>query len=243
MRSCSLRELERLIGFLYWLSLAFFELLPSLGRFLELKRAGHAKMGASGRSRNKVKLSLSVQAQSDMMLCQRLLLEWEGTRDLWDWEVAKVTCNILGDASEWGFGAYCIEAKQYYYRAWTEAEKAECFRGARHSLMQMEARVAVVSICTWRSFAKRKKVALFTDNEWAKDHLTAGYCKQKDCQKTIRAFWFEKLRTNCVTDVIHLSGDLNYAADHLSRNREQEFLALPGFEGFSRIQESIPRSW
>jgi hypothetical protein len=100
MCSCSLRELERLIGFLYWLSLAFFELLPSLGRFLELKRAGHAKMGASGRSRNKVKLSLSLQAQSDMKLCQRLLLEWEGSRDLWDWEVAKVTCNILGDASE-----------------------------------------------------------------------------------------------------------------------------------------------
>jgi hypothetical protein len=109
--------------------------------------------------------------------------------------------------------------------------------------MQMEARVAVASICTWRSFAKLKKVTLFTDNEWTKDHLISGYCKQKDCQKTIRAFWFEKLRTNCVTDVIHLSGDLNYAADHLSRNREQEFLALPGFEGFSRIQESIPRPW
>jgi hypothetical protein len=37
MVSCSLREVERLIGFLYWLSLAFFELLPSLGRILELK--------------------------------------------------------------------------------------------------------------------------------------------------------------------------------------------------------------
>jgi hypothetical protein len=74
MASCSLREVERLIGFLSWLSLAFFELLPALGRVLDLKRAGYKSMKASGRNRNKVRLCLSLQAQSDVKLCQRLLL-------------------------------------------------------------------------------------------------------------------------------------------------------------------------
>jgi hypothetical protein len=201
-------------------------------------------MKASGRHRNKVKLCLSIQAQSDFKLCQRLLLEWTGSRSLWDWEAAwDVSCHIFCDASEWGFGAYCVEAKQYFYRAWTKTEKEECFRHARLSLMQLEARVCVAAIFTWRHLAKCKKVAIYTDNEWTWEHLKAGFCKQADCQRTIRAFWFEKLRANCVTDICWLRGDANYAADHLSRDREQEFRALPESAGFSRIRESIPRSW
>jgi hypothetical protein len=103
--------------------------------------------------------------------------------------------------------------------------------------------VCVAAIFTWRHLAKCKKVAIYTDNEWTWEHLKAGFCKQADCQRTIRAFWFEKLRANCVTDICWLRGDANYAADHLSRDREQEFRVLPESAGFSRIRESIPRSW
>ena len=74
--TCSLRDLERLIGFLYWLTLAFFELLPLLGRFLQLKSEGLRRLASGARkSRARMKLSLSVCLRSDILLCQKLLLE------------------------------------------------------------------------------------------------------------------------------------------------------------------------
>ena len=84
MAQCHLRELERLTGFLYWISLAFYELSPFLGRLLVIKRALHAKMRKSGKDGEKVFHNFSKGTKSFLKLCQFLLIEWSGTRSLWD---------------------------------------------------------------------------------------------------------------------------------------------------------------
>ena len=242
--SCTLREVERLIGFLYWLCMAFIELLPFLGRLLEVKRRGYVKLGeGQSRNRSSISLRLSVRTQSDIRLCRRLLLEWSGTRRLWDWEVPKVTFRVWCDASTWGFGAYCLEAKEYFFRKWTSEEKRECFRESRFSLMQFESRAAVAALKTWGPLVACSRVEIRTDNEWSQVHLTSGFCKQPDCQRTIRAFWLQKLQANCVVDVFWLKSESNLAADLLSRNQERVFREMPTFADFSRVPARVPRSW
>jgi hypothetical protein len=240
----SLRELERFVGFLHWLSLAFYELTPFLGRLLAIKRLACKKLaGSTRKSRDDICMNLSKHNQSDIILCHKLLNTWNGSRSLWDWKAAVTTAHICGDASEWGFGAYFIEAGQYFYRAWTAEEKAECFRLKKVSMMQLETRAIVASISTWAKELGCKRVQIVTDNKGAYDHGNSGTCKQIDCQRTIRALWAEKMKAQCTVDIIWWDSKRNFAADFLSRDLEQRFLQTTGFANFSRVPESHPPRW
>ena len=240
---CSLREVERFLGFLQWLSLAFYELSPFLGRLLELKRTACRKMNKKMNSRDKVFVNLSAHNMSDMMLCRKLMNSWNGTRSLWDWGAAVTSCHIWTDASETGFGAYFIEAGQYFFRCWTVAELAECFRKKKVSLFQLEARVIVAALHTWRALLGCKRVQIVTDNDNAFKHGNSGKCKQPDCQRTIRALWAEKMKAQCEVDLVWWDSKRNFAADLLSKQHEQKFLATKEFAGFSRVVASHPPRW
>jgi hypothetical protein len=241
---CSLRDIERFIGFLHWLSLAFYELTPFLGRLLQLKRAACKKLRLSpGKSRDAIFINISKHSMSDMMLCRKILNLWNGSRSLWDWKAALTTAHICGDASEWGFGAYYIEAGQYFFRAWTAEEKAECFRIKKLSLMQLETRTIVSEISTWAASLACRRVQIVTDNKGAWEHGNSGICKQDDCQRTVRALWAEKMRAQCIVDIVWWNSKQNFAADLLSHGLEQQFLATAGFADFSRVPESHPQRW
>jgi ribonuclease HI len=242
---CSLRELERLVGFLRWLSLAFYELSPILGQLLRIKREKGNKLGGHTRkSRDTVNIAISRRTNSFLQLSLTILLEWNGTRSLWDWQRAITSAHIWCDASEWGFGAYFLEAGQYFFRAWTQEEKEECFREERLSMMQMELRAIVAALCTWRAALHCVRVQIVTDNEYAKDHGTSGEASQPDCRRTIKALWAEKLKAQCVVDLVWRPGKDNVAADFLSRPQgEEEFRRIKGFEHFLAVPESHPLYW
>ena len=244
MAKYHLRELERLTGFLYWISLAFYELSPFLGRLLEIKRGLHAKMRRSGKTREQVFHNFSKGTMSYLKLCRLLLVEWSGVRSLWDWSSSVTTYHIWTDASEWGFGGYCLETRQYFSRAWTEREKSEAWRVAKLSMLHLEARAVVAALHTWGPTLRRHRVQVVSDNEPTVKHGTSGVCKQQDCQQTIRALWLEKMKFQCEVDLVHWSSEDNIAADHLSKQgRAELFLAIPEFSDFSKVPESHPARW
>jgi hypothetical protein len=59
----------------------------------------------------------------------------------------------------------------------------------------------------------------------------------------VRALWTEKMRAQCIVDIVWWNSKQNFAADLLSHGLEQQFLATAGFADFSRVPESHPQRW
>jgi hypothetical protein len=241
---CHLKELERVTGLLYWLSLAFYELSPFLRCLLVVKRSLEKKRKSTGKNPFKLFAYFSKATKSNLKLCLSLLMEWEGSRSLWDWESAVTTAHIWCDASEWGFGAYFVEAGQYFFREWTKEERKDAFRSSRMSMLQLEARAVVAALHTWGASLRCQRVQVVSDNEPTVGTGTSGICDQPDCQKTLRALWVEKMKFQCVVDLVHWTSKQNYAADFLSRqDGEEAFLAIEKFANFCKVPASNPSTW
>ena len=124
-----------------------------------------------------------------------LLSKWNGSLSLLSgcWVDQVPDLNVVSDAScAVGFGAFCLERKEYGYGVWSDEEKAEAFRFESSSSTHLE----VVAMCmAVLSFVPpHSSVRVLSDSTAAVAIMLKHYCKSSDDPKFanfVRLFMFK----------------------------------------------------
>ena len=126
-------------------------------------------------------------------------------------------CQIWTDASgTWGCGGRFGD--QWFQFAWPAEWRPI-------TIMAKELVPIVLSCSVWGSSLNKKRVRFLCDNRGVVESIQKGASKDKLVMHLLRCLWFFTAYHDICITASHLPGMQNRAADLLSRNKLQQFLA------------------
>lgn len=214
-RSCSLHQLQSLIGTLSWAATVVRH-----GRtFLQFLRDAEVAHHSTSRRHDESVIPLSADAREDLMWWHQFLTDWNGISLLWDaqWMDLTDVYQPHTDASKEGFGAHCDG--MWIHARWTSAQQAIAAEGTTlgESMPWKELYAIVVAACTWGSLWQRRRVVFYSDCMPVVLATRKGASRGRRMMQLLRALHFSAARHSFVYCVRHLAGVDNTIADDLSR--------------------------
>ena len=210
--SCTLRQLQSLIGILSWAA----QVVRHGRTFLQHLRdiaVTHARVSDSQ------SIPLTAQAHEDLDWWSQYLGQWNGISLLWEEEWMDRTDVRLPhtDACVAGFAAVCGAA--WFHREWTPAQQllARDDTMGRDSMPWKELYAIVAAAATWGELWERKKVIFVTDCMPVVQALAKGASRTRRIMQLIRALHFYAARYHFMYRAEHIAGAKNTIADELSR--------------------------
>ena len=213
--TCSLRQLQSLLGTLQWAAQVVRHgrtFLQHLGD----SAADHALIPHPDRAI----IAVSADAQEDLTWWADFLDQWNGISLLWEeqWLDRSSILQPHTDACVEGFAAVCGSA--WFHARWTEQQEHIARDGdslARDSMPWKELYAIVAAAATWGPLWERKRVIFFTDCMPVVQALSKGASRTRRIMQLIRALHHYAARFHFVYKAEHIAGDKNVIADELSR--------------------------
>jgi hypothetical protein len=230
--TASIREISSLVGVL---SFASYVVAPGrlyMSRLIAQQRTG--KAGTHNRYGRIVRLSPAFQA--DVQWWLTVMPHWNG-RAMIPASIPSTAphLHLETDASDWGYGGCC--GRFYFSGAWTAEQRA-------WSINARELAAVVLAFVLFGDEFSRSHIAILCDNMVAVRYLTAGHGRCPLMNGFMRALHVSQVAHDYFYSATHLAGVLNISADHLSRNRVADYLALPAAFPLVPVQRFVtPQVW
>jgi len=214
-QTCSLRQLQSLLGILSWASMVVRH-----GRtFIQHMRDVAATYGQTQEVNDESQILLSTDFHADANWWLQFMADWNGISLLWD-EQFTDTSDILQphtDACSEGYAA--IVGRQWFQQRWTAQQQslAQDDSMTRDSMPWKELYAIVAAAATWGSQWARKKVIFWTDCQPVVQALQKGASRTRRMMQLIRALHYYAAKNSFVYNVKHIAGVHNAIADELSR--------------------------
>ena len=242
--SCTLKELEQLVGLFQWLAVVFRAIRPALKRaYAQIARS---RASASPRARFSAPFKVKMYIKSAVSWTRYVLGKWDFRFPL-DCAFGKnATCTIFLDAGlrevqhsaqVWGRGAYCTTRKLFYAAVWKKSILNRAMREEKWSSTYVEVFNVGTAIATLVEPGSR--VHVVTDSQAGFFALTKHFSKCMHITAVIHAIDAYCLLNNIViVSVQWVRRKFNSGADMLSHGDIQGFRAKVK-DGFS-FQEVQP---
>ncbi len=213
--TCSLRQLQSLIGTLQWAAYVVRH-----GRtFLQYLRDLVVAHDDSPHVFDEHAIRLTDEAQDDLRWWQQYLAQWNGVSLLWEqqWLDHSSILQPHTDACVEGFAAVC--GTQWFHGRWSPEQELAARDASmdRDSMPWKELFAIVAAAATWGLRWERRKVIFFTDCMPIVQALTKGSSRTRRIMQLIRALHYYAARHHFVYRAQHIAGVHNVIADELSR--------------------------
>ena len=209
-KSCTLRELQSLLGYLN-----FCCSIITCGRAF-LRRLTNLTIGIK-RPFHHIRLSQDVK--SDLCLWLSFLEQYNGkSMFLNDRFLSSNTLALYTDSAQSiGYGAI-------YSSKWLHGLFPKSWHSFNITFLELYPIVLAVNV--WVSLWKNHCILFFTDNEALTSIINKQSSKVNDIQSLVRCLVLACLQNNILFQAKHISGRKNVLADHMSRQRLDKFKEL-----------------
>jgi hypothetical protein len=225
--TCSLRQLQSLVGTLSWAS----QVVRHGRTFLQhmrdqIRRTCQAQ--AQGAAPAAALICLTSDFRDDLSWWQHFMADWNGVSLLPEtgWlDTANIT-QVYTDACTDGFAA--VARTQWFQRRWSNEQEAAS-RGtgmARDSMPWKELYAIVAAAATWGRHWSRRRVLFWTDCQPVVQALSKGASRTGRMMQLIRHLHFYAARHSFSYRVQHIAGVDNAIADELSRVHDVSQLSI-----------------
>ena len=213
--TCSLRQLQSLIGTLQWAAYVVRH-----GRtFLQHLRDLVTAHDDSPRVSDEHAISLTEDAHDDLLWWQQYVAQWNGVSLLWEqqWLDRSSILQPHTDACVEGYAAIC--GTQWFHGRWSSAQELAARDATmdRDSMPWKELFAIVAAAATWGPRWERRKVIFFTDCMPVVQALEKGASRTRRIMQLIRALHHYAACYHFVYRAEHIAGVNNAIADELSR--------------------------
>jgi len=214
-QTCSLRQLQSLIGTLSWACMVVRH-----GRtFIQHMQDIAATYATIRAVRDESLIPLSADFHADVHWWPQFMSDWNGISLLWD-EQWMETSDILQphtDACNDGYAA--VVGREWFHQRWTPEQQlaARDASMARDSMPWKELYAIVAAAATWGHQWARKKVIFWTDCQPVVQALQKGASRTRRMMQLIRILHHHAATHSFVYTVKHIAGVHNTTADELSR--------------------------
>jgi hypothetical protein len=210
--TCSLRELQSLIGTLQWAAYVVRHGRTFLQHLRDLVTAHEG-------SPDRVTITITHEALEDLRWWQQYVTQWNGVSLLWEqeWMDRSSILQPHTDACVEGYAA--VVGTQWFQGRWTPDQELAARDASmnRDSMPWKELFAIVAAAATWGSSWERQKIIFFTDCMPIVQALTKGASRTRRIMQLIRALHFYAARYHFVYRAEHIAGVNNTIADELSR--------------------------
>lgn len=224
-KTCSLRELQSLIGTLLWAA----NVVAHGRTFIQFLRAAELKHNEINNINDKNAIELNDDCRSDIRWWQSFMTEWNGISLLWEEEWLADTDQLQPhtDACNIGYGAVC--GTQWFHSRWTKEQQEMSEDGtiSRDSMPFKELYALVTAATTWAYQWHRKRITFRTDCEPVVMAINKGSCRSRMMMQLIRSLHYTAATHHFKYRAIHIAGVNNTIADELSRVLSYEQLSHP----------------
>jgi hypothetical protein len=213
--TCSVRQLQSLIGSLQWASYVVRH-----GRtFLQHLRDLLVEQQGRSRPSDESAVTLTEEAREDLRWWQQYVMQWNGVSLLWEqeWMDRASVLQPHTDACVEGYAAVC--GRQWFHGRWTPEQELAARDATmdRDSMPWKELFAIVAAAATWGAGWARRKVIFFTDCMPVVQALEKGASRTRRIMQLIRALHYYAARDHFVYRAEHIAGVNNSIADELSR--------------------------
>jgi hypothetical protein len=185
-----------------------------MSRLIAQQRTG--KAGTNNRYGRVVRLSPAFQA--DVQWWLTVMPHWNGRAMIPDSIPSTAPhLRLETDASDWGYGGCC--GNFYFSGEWTAEQRT-------WSINARELAAVTLAFVLFGPDFYRSHIAILCDNAVAVRILTVGHGRCPLMNSFMRALHVSQVTNDFFYSATHLAGILNISADHLSRNRVADYLAL-----------------
>jgi hypothetical protein len=196
------RELQSLIGVLSWAAAVVRHGRTFLQFLRDLERQQN-KNHPDDRT-----VTLTSDAQDDLLWWLRFLDDWNGISLLWDnkWLAADDALLPHTDASGDGFGAHC--GPLWLHGRWSPEQRAIAAEGTtlRESMPWKELYAIVVAACTWGHLWQRRRVTFYSDCMPVVQATGKGASRSRRMMQLIRILHHVAARNSFLYRVLHIPG-------------------------------------
>ena len=127
-----------------------------------------------------------------------------------------VCCNVLGDATLSGAGAWNEDLKEYWSRKFPRA-----LQSSEYPIHQKEFITVILEVKVWGASWSGKRVAIHCDNAAVVQSISLLKPKDLEMQRCLREFLYHVTLFKFEPVLVWIPTEDNYVADFLSRNSNQ----------------------
>jgi hypothetical protein len=213
--TCSLRQLQSLLGTLEWAA----QVVRHGRTFLQHLRDTAASQARSPHP-DLICITISADAREDLSWWTHFIAQWNGVSLLWEeqWLDRSSILQPHTDACVEGYAAVCGSA--WFHARWTEQQERiarDSDALARDSMPWKELYAIVAATATWGHLWQRRRVIYFTDCMPVVQALSKGASRTRRIMQLIRSLHHYAARFHFVYKAEHIAGEKNFIADELSR--------------------------
>jgi hypothetical protein len=202
---CSVKQLQSLIGFLAFACKAVRPGRAFLRRMLDTLKAA--------KSRSDRWVSLGPDFHADLAWWRLFADKWNGRQSIVNTASADAL-HVSTDASDIGFGAF--HRNRWLAGGWSDAEKAQ-------SIDWRELQAVLLACSAWAPSWRGRRVTFHADNTSVVAVIRNLFSGSAELSALARSLHFLAASFEFEFDAVYLPGSHNQLADHLSRQRIDQF--------------------
>lgn len=240
--TCTIKELDALVGTLFWTTKVVRGGRTFLRRLVDskCKRIANRKRGPQ---------PIEAEIQADLQWWNRFLSNFNGIAMLPETEWTPGSTSPTNTPQNWtlstdacgdGFGARWNNL--YIAGQWSQHQLKLTTRKRGLAISTLELAALTIAALTWGQQWRGKRILIECDNEGAVTAINTGSCRNPLLMDLTRELWFICCRFEFELRAIHVPGLSNVDADLLSRNCVSLFLQRHPSNNFSRADPVMPSS-
>lgn len=223
--SLSRKEAESLVGSLKYFARVMRPARIFIARLIRFMYSIHGHPAAQ--------VTLTPLLQQDIVWWHERVERLNGTHHFYEKDRLASAAHFYADACADGFA--CVYGNRFYYRAWTEAQRAIVLRN-------MAIGECYAITCAAAIFARDlrdKCFVLHSDSMDTVEVITRYYARDPALAEIVRTLAALECDNHFSFSIVHISGELNWIADSLSRLDFLRLQRLLGLEAASALQRII----
>ena len=162
----------------------------------------------------KQKTNLSMDIKKDLLWWKQFMATFNGVELIIP---TTVSCNVLGDATLSGGGAWNEERKEFWSRKFPFQ-----YQSPDYPIHLKEFWTVLVQLKTWGRFWSGKRIAIHCDNASVVDTINFLKPKDSELQKCLREFLYYVTLYKFEPVMVRIPTKENHLADFISRNHNVE---------------------
>ena len=194
-----------------------------LGKILALLRHQDAKRRKRGKAKTLHTFRVPAWAKSDALWWRQFLPVYNGRAMIEDIADSRGVVHIVCDSS--GFAAGAFLSTEWIHTVWSASDisRATSAGSTKANIAVLEMQIAVMAVLTWAQRLAGRTVPLHSDNKATVAAVHAMKARDQRLMAMCRILYDVETKFAISLEIVHIKGNLNQIADHLSRNRFEAF--------------------